>query len=42
MNPEDHTITKKVTGMVLGTQVYDSFGQFLANRAIMRIELDRN
>jgi len=39
MNPDQKTITKKVISMVLGKQVFDSFGQYLANRAIIRIEI---
>ncbi len=42
MDPVDRSITKKVTAMVLGSQVYDSFGQYLANRAIMRVEFASN
>lgn len=39
VNTSDRTFTKNVISMVLGTQVYDSFGQFIANRAVMRVEL---
>lgn len=40
MNPDQKSITKKVLSMVLGTQVYTSDGQFLANRAVMRVEFN--
>jgi hypothetical protein len=38
MNPEQKSITKKVLSMVLGSQVYGTDGQYLANRAVMRVE----
>ena len=39
MNPDQLSITKKVISLVLGSQVFSSDGQYLANRAIMRVEL---
>jgi hypothetical protein len=40
MNPDQKTFTKEVISMVLGTQVYGSDGQYLANRAVIRVELN--
>jgi len=39
LNPVNKDLTKKVISMVLGTQVYGSDGQYLANRAVIRVEL---
>lgn len=39
MNPVNNTITKQVISLVLGAHVFANDGQFLANRAIMRVEL---
>lgn len=39
INPSGISITKDVISMVLGSQVYDSYGVYLGNRAVMRVEL---
>jgi hypothetical protein len=39
LNPATTSFTKKVVSMVLGTQVFDSYHTFIANKAVLRVEL---
>jgi hypothetical protein len=39
LNASHATLSKEVISMVLGTQIYDNYGTFIGNKAILRVEL---
>ncbi|HLO57453.1 MAG TPA: hypothetical protein VK179_01820 [Bacteroidales bacterium] len=39
INASRATLRKEVISMVLGSQIYDNYGTFIGNKAIMRVEL---